>query len=116
MPAPVNFPSVDAFFPTTEDGRDIHLKALAAAVRGIMDGRINAAFDLELEAGTATTTTIEDKRISDTSRIILVPMDAAAAAHHAAGTVRVTNVTTEAFTLTHLPSTLTRSFRASILS
>lgn len=116
MPVPVNFPSVDPFFPNTEDGRDIHLRKLSDAVRGLMDGRLNAAFDFDLETGTATETIVETSRIADTSRVILVPMSEVAAAHHAAGTVRITAVTAKEFTITHLPSALTRTFRASILS
>ena len=116
MPAPVNFPSVDPFFPDTKDGIDLHLKQIAAAVRGILDGQINAAFDLELETGSAVQTVVVDDRIADTTRVILVPMDSVAATHLYAGTVRITEVDPGSFTLDHLPSTLTRAYRASLLS
>jgi hypothetical protein len=116
MPVPVSFPVPDAFFPGTDDGRDIHLRQLAASVRGLMDGNTNAAFDFDLQVSPAVTTTVTDARVAATTRVILVPMNAAAVTHPAAGTVRITEVLPGSFTITHLPSPVVRSFRASLLS
>ena len=116
MPVPVSFPTVDPFFPETTQGRDRHLRQLSGVVQGIMGGKINAAFDFDLEPAPAVTTTVSDARIADTSRIQLVPINAAADTHLASGTVRITEVTRGSFTLTHVPSPVTRSFRMSFLS
>jgi len=118
MPAPVEFSSADPFFPKTEEGQDRHLRQLANAVRGLMDGKTNAAFDFSLDTGTATTTTVTYNRVRNTSRVILTPVDDVAATHLHAGTVRVpsADISDGSFIVTHLPYPDARNFRASVLS
>lgn len=118
MPAPVEFPTADPFFPDTEEGQARHLRQLAAVVRGLMDGKINAAFDFALETGALTTTTVIDDRVRPTSRILLHPIDDVALTHFSAGTVRVLDADIDAgqFVVNHLPYPNARNFRASILS
>jgi len=118
VPAPVNFPTPDPFLPATDQGQQIHLRQLANAVRGIMDGKINAAFDFDLQTGAAVQTVVIDERVRPTSRILLTPIDDVAYTHFHAGTVRVleANINLGTFTVDHLPYPDARSFRASMLS
>ena len=53
-------------------------RGVAEVVRGIMDGKTNNTGTLTLATGNATTTTLYDERISPDSKIIFVPMSAAA--------------------------------------
>ncbi len=118
MPAPVSFPAPDPFKPQTPTGIDQHLRQLAITSIGTMDGKINAAQDFDLALSPAVTTTITDARVRGTSRILLHPVNDHAAGDLASGTVEIldANVLDGSFTVSHLPSTLTRSFRTSFLS
>jgi len=53
-------------------------RGVAEVVRGIMDGKTNNTGLITLATGNATTTTLYDERISPDSKIIFVPMSAAA--------------------------------------
>ena len=53
-------------------------RGVAEVVRGIMDGKTNNTGTLTLATGNATTTTLYDERISPDSKIIFVPVSAAA--------------------------------------
>ncbi len=74
------------------------LKRLTDAVNLLSDGRSNAVGSLTLTAAT-TTTEITDRRVGIDSHIGLSPTTANAAA--ALATTYVSEVTAEAFTLTH---------------
>lgn len=118
MVAPVTFKSVDPFLPDTDEGQDRHLRQLSSTVRGIMDGKINAAQDFALAVAPAVQTVVPDERVAESSRVILTAADDAAAVHLASGTVRISaaNITTGSFTIDHVSSPVARTFRASILS
>lgn len=58
-------------------------RGVAEVVRGIMDGKTNNTGTITLATGNATTTTLYDERISPDSKIIFVPMSAAAFADNA---------------------------------
>ena len=118
MPAPVNFPVPDPFKASTPEAVEHHLRQLAAVVRGIMEGKINAAFDFDLNVSPATTTTITSDRIRATSRVQLQPINNHARNDWAAGAIQLDEaaITSRSLVITHLPSTLTRSFRVSFLS
>jgi hypothetical protein len=94
-----------------------HRRQLADATRGIMEGKTNNAHDFDLAVSAASTIVI-DERVANTSRIMLTPVNEHAANDFASGTVEIlaANIEPGQFTVSHLPSTLTRSFRASILS
>jgi hypothetical protein len=53
-------------------------RAVAEIVNGMMDGKTNNTGTITLDTGNATTTTINDPRISRDSMILLVPKSAAA--------------------------------------
>ena len=118
MPVSITFPTPDQAFPDTEAGQAQHLRQLAGVVRGIMDGKLNSSFDIPLDADNSETTVVTYNRVRSTSRIILTPIDEVAAAHYHAGTVRVleADITDGSFTISHLPSTLTREFRVMVFA
>lgn len=118
MPSPVSFRMPPPYKPQTPQGIDEHLREISLIVRSIMDGKINAAFDFELTVSPAVSTTITDERIRETTRVLLHPVNAHAANDWHAGTVKVIegNIKGGFFIVDHLPSTLVRSFRASLLS
>lgn len=115
MVAPVNFPVPDFDHPEEKE----HRRQIAQATRNLMAGKTNAAQDFDLDATGSSSTTVQDTRVAATSRVILVPANNHAANDLASGTVEVppAQITPGvSFVVTHVPSTLTRSFRASILS
>lgn len=114
MVAVVNFPVPD---PDHPDER-YHRRQLAASVRGLMDGNNNAANDFDLEPSPAVATTVVDPRVGPTSRIILTPGNNHAANDLASGTIEIPPnlIKNGQFTIQHVISPLTRSFRATISS
>jgi hypothetical protein len=114
MPAKGNYPVPDFDHPDEKQ----HRRQLAESLRGVLDGKTNNAHDFDLDATSATSTTVLDERVSDISRIVLTGVNDHGIAELASGTVEVlaANITPGQFVVTHLPSTLTRSIRASILS
>ncbi len=115
---PVTFPRPDPFKANTEDGQAQHLRELASAVNGIMEGKVNCAIDITLELSPATSTVIADPRSRATSRVLLHPTNNHAANDMAAGLIEIfpDDVTSGSFTITHLPFALVRSFRAVFFS
>lgn len=112
MVADITFPVVDIQSPDEER----HRRQLAAVINSVRDGKLNANLSFTLDVTPATTTTVIDPRIAATSRIILVPMNAAAAGDYAAGTVQIQTVEPGQFVLSHTLFALARDFRASVLS
>jgi len=58
-------------------------RVVAEVVRGVMDGKTNNTGSITLAIGGATTTTLNDRRISANSVIMFVPASAAANADSA---------------------------------
>ena len=73
-----------------------------------LDGKLNNTGTLTLATGGATTTVIEDPRISGTTFAVLIPLDQNAAASMTTISQEVTDV--GEITLTHAASGLTRAF------
>ena len=90
---------------------------MAAAINGILEGKINAAIDIELST-TAETTTVVHPFISATGRIILTPSNDAAACDFASGTVLIlpASIVNQQFTMSHTLFSGARTFRVSFLS
>ena len=74
------------------------VQRLVDAVNRMMDGRSNAVGEVTLTAS-ATTTEVTDYRVGRDSVVVLMPTTANAAA--AVGTTYVSELTQNAFTLTH---------------
>lgn len=112
MVADVNYPKVDK---QSEDDKRL-LRDLSLVVNSLRDGKVNSALSFDLAVAPAVTTTISDARISATSRVLLEPINDAAAADYAAGAVRVASTTNGQFILEHVQFALPRTFRCSFLS
>ena len=85
MVAPVNFPVPDFQHVDIHE----HLRQIAQSVRNLMNGKTNAAQDFDLDNEGASSTTVSDTRVADSSRIILVPANNHAANDLMSGTVEV---------------------------
>lgn len=92
-------------------------REIVDSVRGIMDGKINTAIDIQLELAPAVQTVVEDPRVSQTSRIVLSGGNSAGQADLNSGTLRVVddNIEPGRFTIQHVPFALERRLRAVIL-
>ena len=108
-----NFPVVD--IQSTDEER--HRRAMAQAINGLLEGKLNAAIDIELST-TAETTTVVHPFISATGRIHLDPSNDAAACDLASGTILILSdsIVNGQFTMSHTLFANARTFRVSFLS
>lgn len=74
------------------------LRQIAIEVNKILRGKTENSGSFTLSAST-TTTNVDDSRVGINSKIIITPTSSAAAAEY--GTIYVSNVTKEQFTVTH---------------
>jgi hypothetical protein len=99
------FQTVPETFPNIPDW----MRRAAQVVNGILLGRTNntGTFDM---TPSATTTTVQNERISDDTVALLEPMTSEAAADHAAGIYQVASAGQIVFTHRNSPNT-SRTFR-----
>ena len=64
--------------PSYTDER-VHRRLLAEGVNAALDGRIFPVFDVSLAVSPATTTTVNDRRVSSRTAVIVLPTDATTA-------------------------------------
>lgn len=93
----------------------LHARQIAAAVREMLQGRLNVTTTLTLTAGT-TTTVLTDSRLTAAGNALLLPLTANAAGALATTYVLASNMTDGAWTFTHANAASTdRTFRVSII-
>lgn len=78
----------------------LFLRQMATVINGVLDGRQNNVGEVTLTASSATTV-VTERRCGTDSVITLMPKTANAASELGNGTLYVSSVTTESFTLTH---------------
>ncbi len=103
--------------PVSSPNPDTHRQQLARTLNGVLAGKLNVRVDLTLTAS-ATSTVLEDARLSPFCVATLDPVTATAAAELAAGTVYALagDRLTGRWTFTHAnASTADRTFRLAIL-
>ena len=82
--------------------RDIaeHVRILATAINGVLDGRQNNIGSVTLATGAASTV-VSDRRVGVDSVVTFMPTTANAAAELGNGTMYVSALTQAAYTITH---------------
>lgn len=88
-------------------------RGLAELIRELIRGRSNASGLLYLDSNSATTT-VSNILVSPGSLILLTPMTPSAAAEY--GTIYVSDIGDESFTVTHTTDTTTRVFAYLIIT
>lgn len=87
------------------------LRVIVSAIRNIFRLRLDAVGEVTLTINVASTV-VTDIRVGTNSAVVLVPMTAVAATEVGNGTIYVSTVASETFTLTHANSaTAGRTFR-----
>ena len=82
-------------------GSDVeHRRGMSNAINELRDGKINATGSVTLTASAASTA-VTDARVGGNSMVLFMPSTANAAAEQGAGTMYVSSVGTQTFTITH---------------
>lgn len=94
------------------------IRELQIAVRGHALAKFNCYVDVSLAVSPATSTVVDDPRLHDDCVLLFDPLDAAAAAELASGSLYVlaANRVVGQVTITHSASASARAFRMVILS
>ena len=79
-----------------------HRRQLAVEINQLLNGRVNSTGSVTLTASVSTTT-VQDKRVGDTSVILFMPATVNAATEFGAGTMYVSTITAgTSFVITHV--------------
>lgn len=82
-------------------GSDVeHRRVMSNAINELRDGKINATGSVTLTASAASTA-VTDARVGGNSMVLFMPSTANAAAEQGAGTMYVSSVGKQTFTITH---------------